>query len=340
MASRLSRLWARLRKPAADEPVVHPLEHPTYHDIVWENAIEAFQDSPDEIEPPDESGYPPVDPVFDLPPLEFSQYDRDRLKATKAELMLKAARIKREQDAALAAASAKARGRRRFVTVAMSASLMLVAIAGVSAATGERIDLDRLLGVLWDREERKTPDNSAGERVLPHAITRGETQTSELLTVPGPDGGPPGVAGAFLNRGADICLALSRPLPSGVNGGALLGCVSSRMLQERLERQAAFLAGTSVGPVTVVLGYAALDVEELSIHAGGERLLTQLTSLWKPEGVDVEPFRVVVAAYSPAAAADGLTQEESEVLTDFGRYDVKAHLTDPMHQIVDVSPEP
>jgi hypothetical protein len=336
MASRLSRLWARLHKPAADEPVVHPLEHPTYHDIVWENAIEAFQDSPDEIEPPDESGYPPVDPVFDLPPLEFSQYDRDRLKATKAELMLKAARIKREQEAAIDAAKVRRRWRRQWAVVAAS-SFIALGIGTAGPLAGQGIDaVDQWLNRLTNGEHETS--GGSGGRFLPQLLDGHVVDLSERIDIPWNGTSATGQLAAYVDRGENVCIAVADPPTlDGPRTGSGHGCMPPDTIGERLFRQVVLPIGTRLGPTTLVVGFAAVEVESIEMTSRYGPSLVRLGRPWTPDIEGAKPFRLFAGVVYPPGDSPETIQAHADSLEDFTQYDIKAWVA-PGHRLIDVHP--
>jgi hypothetical protein len=275
---------ALLRRRRIDE------RESSYRDIVWENAIEAYESTPE----------PDVGPVVDITP-----YIQARLDAAKEELLLKAHRTKRERDLR------RRESRRRVMMAMTAASLTLLAVGGASALTGfgTGVDsLDRVLGTLREKDDGSGPSQrpTAADRTL---------ATDSTIALEAPIGLGGQVAGSFyLSRSGYICFVRSTFSGEGIReptGGG--SCAAPDAVAASLRQYTAYVTGvaTESDGTVVVAGLASPKVEDLRVRGEGP-MDVRLSGPWTPRSGSISPMRGFIATGSLSLPSD--TREAGEVM--------------------------
>jgi hypothetical protein len=245
----------------------------SYRDIVWENAMEAYESSPD--------------PVVDITP-----YIQARLDAAKEELLLKAHRTKRERE------RRRKERRRRFAVLAASVAGMMATVAGASAVTGVDIGfapLDRLLGTLEERGfgEPRYPgqpspqDRRAGSSPgVTVEVRQSASAQSRVIT-------------SYLSETKLVCFvegAIETGESVELRGGG--GCTPPGRVFEHLLRDTAYVGGASMEAdgTLQVSGYTTADVDGVRLNGPFGEMEAVLSETWNPlpsEGIGIRMFLAV-----------------------------------------------
>jgi hypothetical protein len=275
----------------------------SYREIVWENAMEAYDESPG--------------PVVDITP-----YIQDRLDAAKHELLLKAQRTKRERD------RRRRERRRRVAAVAAAGSTMLAAGAGASAiadfSTGVE-PLDALLGTLRDELGGSTSPNS------PTAADRTPVPGSTVSLQAHTGIAEPARVGAsfYLSEDRDLCFVKGVFIGEGVRettgGGA---CAPLSVVDDDLAEKTAYLAGASVDRTGVVLvaGYAAPSVREMRIGHSAASLDVHLSGPWTPDSQRPSKVKAFLAVGTVSVPQGGLGADLLDQIIDPQGYAIEVEV--------------
>jgi hypothetical protein len=297
----------RFRAPGHRSSDEGDVDGMSYRDIVWENAMEAYQSSPD-------------------PQIEVTPYIAARLEATKQELLLKAERMKRERDRRMAE-------RHRRVLVFAATAVLVLGSAGVtSALTGMTTGIptvDRILDALRQRDSSNGENYSPGMSVpVPEDAQVRAGSSTARVSVRWGDGDRQEVEGsAFVSENNRICFA--SVLPGGDDIATFSGpgsCTDPEYLQERIARGQAVIAGVKALDALVVQGYVGEDVESLDVIGPFGPLHVELTNVWDTGLPGIGRLRIFAAA-RVVKAADGGTYA---AVVDRGivpmAYETKSHL--------------
>ena len=300
---KLRSIFARKRaRGVSDE------QQSTYRDIVWENAIEAYESSPD-------------------PELEITPYIQARLDAAKQELILKAQRMKREHD------QVRWQRRRRAAVVATASASVLVAAGGTAALTGVSTGVPSLDRVLGSYELHDTPEASPAGLAHPKPESAWLNPEAPIVNFEfrWVDGGQQTAPGAaFTSQDGLICYVLPTPQNEqpDENAYGAATCQSPGLITRRVERDGFFLAGVTGGEVIVVSGYARQDVDGLEIVGPLGELYVEITDAWDPGLRDIGRIRVFVGAAVAIGTNRGRDSEALDRAMDLRVYEVRAHMQD------------
>jgi hypothetical protein len=294
----LTRWSARLARPAPDEKIQ------SYRDIAWENAMEAYNNSPD-------------------PPLEVTPYIASRLEAAKHELLLKADRMKRERDVRIR------ERRRQLVSTATVLSATVALAAGATAVTGTGTGIPAIDSILGVKRSDVARGGDTGQGRGPSLDDFAVAADSEPASVALDLGSAGTVVGsAYLSRTRLLCFVIAQPSAQGltkpVGGG---GCGSSDKIAERLARDTAFIIGTTVDRAVIVVGYAAANVETIDVNGVPGDFIVDLAPEWRTGLTGMPPLRPFLAGVVPNEAHRGIP-DVSGLVMDPRNYEIAAHLSD------------
>jgi hypothetical protein len=250
-------------------------------------------------------------------PVELTPELQARLDATRDELVGYAHRVQAKRKA-------RRRVRRQRVLVLASTMLLTLAVAAgaasalISGSTGLAA-VDRLLGIYEaGLPDPARDDRSPRSRTLPNVEPRPGAST---LSVAVPHGLRKAVGTVYPSVGGHLCfvLALSYERADKPIGGRT--CTPLSHLTRGLARRPALIEGVTALETAVVAGYAAADVESLSIVGpGGKPLRVRLSDPWTPDVPGARSLRVFVGTYSPDLGPNGLDGRELREITDHGSY--------------------
>jgi len=284
-----------------------PRGEQTYREIVWENAVEAYESTPDE-------------------PIEITPYIQSRLDATKAELLLKAHRMKRDHDRIVGM-------RRRHLRVAViSAALLVGGSAGASALTntGTGIPIvDSVLGTPQQREHRPEDFSPGTSLPAPEDLRIGsESSIASLRVRLGGKESDTLLVTAFASENDRLCLVLARATGEGLADVAgRSGCLSPEYIEDELSRPHALIVTTVADRAVVVGGYAAQDVAALQVRGPHGALDVEMTEPWTALPGST-PMRLFVAVIAPEELNGGTDPDEADRALDARLYEMRATLSD------------
>ncbi len=258
------------------------------------------------------------------------------------------ARLTRLGDELHAVASQRVATRRRHLerwrrpslaTGTVATALVLVAAGGASA-----VGID--VPVVGNALDTLTSGRSTDDPPIPRVsaadaldIAADPGGTTDLLVVP--VGGTSGevIGAGYIGGGRHVCIG------TRTRGGGLptaltpkLGCWEPAALTQRLTAAPGIVSGYKFGEPDVVVGYARIDVEAISVSSPDGPLTVALSEQWKPEGLGVLPLRVFLAvtSYADLERREGLDSDDLDRAMEPGYYDVEARMADG--SIVKVEP--
>lgn len=246
------------------------------------------------------------------PPVET-----DPLGAIRKELLTAAWRRKAADD----------RRRRLLVTVA-TMLVSLACVAGGAAAAGVDLpvigDALHALSVL-NEADHKADVNGERDPTEPRNLAEikpGPGNSTETLGFPWATGGS-GAAAAYLNTQDQICFVVAGPHGEANQGG----CMSPRLLAERLDDGIAYLQGVSSAASTVVTGYVSEEVERIGVRGPQGMFDVRLSEPWKPDVAGAIAFKAFVAT-ADSGGEGGLDMAEANEVLDARNYVIEGHLSD------------
>lgn len=231
--------------------------------------------------------------------------------------------------------AAARRRRRQMVATVATGLTMLVAVTAVSAvsdwSTGIPV-IDRALSLEHGEQQIAGSPTDANFAAAPPGvdIRPAPGGTSDPLDLPWPDGSLGAKGVGFLSMAGEVCVALaSDPHRHAVaQARAKTGCISPHAIADKLTDQPAFITHVTVGDPTIVIGYAAEDVQAVHVDGPGGTFESQLTKLWTPNTPEAETMRIFAAVGDLELGADGISPEESDPFMDFRNYAIDVLLED------------
>jgi hypothetical protein len=286
----------------------------SFRDIVWENAMEAYESSPD--------------PVVDITP-----YIQARLEAVRHELLLKAHRDKREHD------RRRRERRRRVATVAVATVGMLATVAGASAVTGTDVGvdaIDRFLGTFED----DGPDRPAHLKHLRPAVRTPASAPTMSVQVAAA-GLPPHSMTSYMSEAHLVCLVEGSRDPAQdlqTRGGG--GCSEPDRVFEHVLRDTVMVAGTQMNKdgTLHVTGYTTADVDGVRVRGPFGSMHTVLSEPWNPDPSRTLRIRLFLAADDVDLGPEGLTADLLDRGIDPGAYRIEARLDGAWRALTGGSP--
>lgn len=230
--------------------------------------------------------------------------------------------------------AAARRRRRQMVATVATGLTMLVAVTGVSAVSGFSTGvpvIDNVLGHQHGEQEVAGPQGGEFLAAPPGVDLRpAPGGTSEALDLPWPDGSLGAKGVGFLSMTGEVCVALaSDPHRHAVaRARAKTGCTSPDAIADKLTDQPAFITHVTVGDPTIVIGYAAEDVQAVHVDGPSGTFESQLTKLWTPNTPEAETMRIFAAVGDVGLGTDGISPEESGPFMDFRNYAIDVLLED------------
>jgi hypothetical protein len=201
--------------------------------------------------------------------------------------------------------SAARRRRQRVTTVVATGLVSLLSVAGAGAlvAGSTGVDaIDEFLGRV-DSVEKGAPSDSfsTNDATRSEAPAAPDSASKPLESLHG--GGETTAIVAYTSRSGSICLAVSRPHGEGAGEAREgWGCMAPDALSRDLAGEPVLLADVRSATMTTASGYAAEEVEAITVRGPGGPFAVRLGAPWKPDAQGAVPLRPFVAVGSAGEA--------------------------------------